>query len=1482
MYRSSSPRFWISLVTLLALLPGFFTWLGSAMPAVAADAQPASVSIPGSYQSEVGCAGDWDPACAITHLAYDASDDAWQASFTIPAGDWEYKAALNDSWDENYGLHAIRNGANIPLSLSDTTTVKFYYDHKTHWVTDNHTTLIITAPGNYQDEIGCPGDWQPDCLRSWLEDPDGDGIFTFTTNQIPAGHYEAKAAINESWDLNYGLGGVQNGPNIPFDVPVNGAQVRFIFDAHTHVLTISAGHAHDNNVEYFGLGHDSHNSLYRVPFGAITPGTPLILRFRTYHNDVTGVRVRFYDTAASREFFATMSIAASGVSCYDPAQPNESCDFWQAVYIPPAPTTLYYRFIVTDGSASAYYADDGLFNGGWGQATPAMIDNSYAVTVYDPAFQPVTWMQSGIVYQIFPDRFRDGRANNQPSSSELRYGYPPVTQDQILVKTWNDFPEGYCRGYVNPAQPCTESPRGRDYFGGDLRGVQQRLNYLQSLGVTVIYFNPIFESASDHGYDTQDYYQIEHFFGDLKDFQDLIAHAHKRGIRVVLDGVFNHVSSDSPYFDRYHHFDTVGACESPQSPYRDWFYFHDVAPGAGPCAGSDGTPQAATYDSWAGFDSLPVLNKSNPDVQALIYTRTDSVARYWLNQGADGWRLDVMVDSSFPAGFWQGFRQAVKETKNDAVIIGELWKKFDVLPYIHGDQADSTMNYRFRNAILGFFGTVDNKGFPDDGQSNQPPSLFADKLTSIREDNPDASYYTMMNLLDSHDTKRILWSLTPGQNNREDKELNAANLAAGKQLLRLAVAVQMTVPGAPTIYYGDEVGVTGDDDPDDRRTFPWSDTGPYGVGGDAELMTYYKSLIALRKANPVFSQGQLTFLLTDDANRTLAYLLRTPDQAAIVAVNRSDRPQTLTIDAHGRIPDAARFYDALGAAGSLTANQGVISLSLPGLSAAILLPDAGQDLTTPAAPQGLDARPGNGLVELAWQTVSDAAAYRVYRSPLTGGGFQFIGETQAPSFSDSGVINGQHYFYVVRSVDAAGNESTTSNEAAATPFAPIGYAVLQWPYTITKELSVHPTETIYGRVYVAGVTDAGGDPASILAQVGFGPQGSDPESWDTWVDMSYNAGHSGDNNYEYMGSLRPEVVGTFDYLVRFSTDGGLNWAYGDQDGFYPGESGTDMPGVLAVTPNPDTTPPEAPANLRVADWSASSITLAWDAVSDAAEYWLYRSESSGTYGAPLVKLDASQTGYVDASVAGGVPYFYVVRAVDEALNLSAPSNEVSQIAQPKLVQVTFRVRVPPETPPTDTVYIPGNIDLLGPWNPGKQPMTNMGGGIWEVTLPLLDGTSLEYKYTRGSWERVEWWGGITGTVNRHLTVSYGSDGTQLVDNTATDWGNGPDEQKAVQYWRDPLVASTSASASQVTVNFSRGIQPLADADFSSAIVVKSNGSPVTGSVSPLSGVTTMLTWTPGVPLSQGTYEVAVFNLQSSVDGDHVPMQQPYVFTFTVP
>lgn len=204
----------------------------------AAAASPASVTIAGSLQSELGCPGDWDPACVATHLAYDAGDDVWQATFTVPAGAWEYKAALDNSWTVNYGANAIQNGANIGLALGGTTPVKFYYDDKTHWITDNVNSVIATVVGNFQSEAGCAGDWDPTCLRTWLQDPNGDGIYTFATDAIPPGSYEAKVAINEDWAENYGAGGVLNGPNIPFSIASSPAYVTFRYNASSHVLSI--------------------------------------------------------------------------------------------------------------------------------------------------------------------------------------------------------------------------------------------------------------------------------------------------------------------------------------------------------------------------------------------------------------------------------------------------------------------------------------------------------------------------------------------------------------------------------------------------------------------------------------------------------------------------------------------------------------------------------------------------------------------------------------------------------------------------------------------------------------------------------------------------------------------------------------------------------------------------------------------------------------------------------------------------------------------------------------------------------------------------------------------------------------------------------------------------------------------------------------------------------------------------------------------
>ena len=1359
---------------------------------------PAAVTVAGSLQGELGCPGDWQPECDATQLAYDPGDGVWQGAWTVPAGSHEYKAALNESWDENYGAGAQPNGANIGLSLGSSATVKFYYDHATHWITDNRNSRIVTASGSFQSELGCPGDWQPDCLRSWLQDPDGDGTYAFVTADLPQGSYEAKAAVNESWDENYGVGGAPNGANIPFTVPAD-ATVTFSFVGATNVLTITAetpGSAPDDNVEWDGVRHDSRDLLYRTPGGAVPAGTAVRLRLRTFHDDVTAVSARVFDVNANAQRIVDLELAAADVGCYQAGFEAHSCDFWELVLPNASANNLWYRFVVTDGSDTDFYADDtAALDGGLGAVTDEAVDRSYALTVHEPGFTAPAWARSAFVYQIFPDRFRDGNAGNNPVpgrgnparlAQDPRYAYPGgdpggsgalPAWDQIVQMRWNELPEGYCRNYsagdcpqrfAQPAAP-REGPRGRDYFGGDLQGITEKLGYLRTLGVTTLYLNPIFDGGSNHGYDTQSYTGIDPYLGNLDHWSKLRAEAAERGIRIVLDGVFNHLSSDSPFFDRYGHFAQVGACESAASPFRPWFVFLN---GDVPCGPGD-------YEGWFGFDSIPVLQKARADVQDYFVRGPDSIAALWLRRGAGGWRLDVSGDPSFPAGYWEAFRATVKAAQPSALTISETWQKDTaLLRMLRGDRLDTTMNYRLRDAVLGLLapGPFDSKGFADSGRVLSA-SEFASRLASIREDYADAAYYSLMNLLDSHDTERLLWTLTPGAETRADKEQNAANLAAGKQRLRLASLVQFTVPGAPTVLYGDEVGLTGDDDPDDRRTYPWADLGGSPDGG---LLAHYRSLAALRTSIPALVDGDFRILLADDAAEAVAYGRKTAGQAAVVALNRSGSARTLAIAVAGYVPDGTAFEVRHGAGAGATVAGGILSVTVPPLSG-MLLATGEVDLEAPAAPTGLDVTAeGDGEVSLAWNAVAGAAGYHVYRSPLSGGGYVRANGAPLtdPSFTDTGLRNAQPYHYVVRAVDQAGNESGPSNEVVGLPHLAIGWANLQWPPSTTHVISTtDATDNVYGQVWIDGVTSVPGQTESLRAQLGFGPDGSDPvgnAAW-TWVEAAFNV--DAGNNDEFVASLLPEAVGTYDYAYRYSTTNGRDWVYADLDGIQNGYSPAQA-GALTVLSSGDTTAPAAPTGLRATAASPTAISLEWDAGTGDPSLWGYevwRGDAPGGPYARIARLTA--TSYTDTSVTEDATYWYVVRALDGSFNRSGPSNEVSATAERRTVSVTFTVTVPPpvEDAVGRSVYIAGTLNRLEgglpEWNPAGVVLTKLDDTHWRVTLAGFEGTQIEYKYVLGAWEYVEKDAACGEIANRMLTLAYGADGTQAVSDTVPNWRN---------------------------------------------------------------------------------------------------------------
>ncbi|MCU0507131.1 MAG: alpha-amylase family glycosyl hydrolase [Anaerolineae bacterium] len=1371
----------LNLLTLLALLFSFAAGVAPAHATSVAPAPPAdhtpdpiSVAVVGSLQSEAsgGACGDWDPACAGAFAAGQGNLVYLFNSAPIPAGAYEYKVALNGSWAENYGGNFQLDGPNIALNLAAARAVRFYYDHKTHYIADNVRNTIYTIPGSFNDELGCSGDWQPECLRTFMSDVDGDGVFTFVTEAIPAGSYEFKVATNESWsNPNYGDGGGPN--NIAFTVPGAGFRVAFTFNTANNapgVTVTSLGPKPDNNVEWDGVRHDSRDLLYRTPGGAVTAGTPVTLRLRTFHNDVTAATLRVYSVNANGQSLHPMALEASDVSCYEDALAGDTCDYWTATLMNEAVDNIWYRFLVTDGTDTDYYADNTpALDGGPGAMSDEPVDNSYALTVYEPNFTTPAWAKRAYIYQIFPDRFRNARTGNDPRNGQARY------DDPVIRLPWGTLPEGYCRNYADAATNCPwrfdatppdwsptkEGPRGRDYFGGDLLGVTQKLSYLDELGVSTLYFNPIFAAKSNHRYDTADYMQIDPNLGTFWDYQSLVRSARNRGMNIVLDGVYNHMSSDSPTFDRYRYYSTVGACESASSAWRTWFYFRTPT-GLEPAPCVPSTPGGADtyYNGWFGFDSIPVINKDLPSVQQYFLTDANSVTRFWLRTGIGGWRMDVMGDSSFPAGYWETFRQVVKGENPNAVIISETWQKdTTLLRMLRGDRADTTMNYRMRDAVIGYLSpnaAWDSKGFADSGRV-LAPSEFLSRLASIQEDTPAPAYYTMMNLLGSHDTERIRWTLTPGQETRQEKELNLANVSVGRKLVRMASLIQFTQPGAPTVYYGDEIGLTGDDDPDDRRTFPWNQ-----AKWLTDLRAHYKRLASLRKSSSALIDGDFRPLLADDQAGTAAYGRKSGSQAALVALNRSPNNVIVTIPVAGYLPDGVTLAGKLGAQGGFTVLNGQVSVALAPQTGALLM-TGDIDLTPTDPPAGLAVtNEGDAMVSLSWGPVAGAASYNVYRSPVSGGGWVKVNAAPVTgaTFTDTGLENGRAVYYAVTAVDAAGNESAPSDDVAAIPHYQIGWANLQWPPTMNHTISVTDrTDEAYGQVWIDGVTGQPGPTPTLMAQLGFGPAGSNPQgnaAW-TWVDAGFNV--NAGNNDEFKASMLPQAVGAYDYVYRYSTTGGRDWLYADLNGPVAAGAAPANPGKLTVSPSGDTTAPATPANLLVTSTSPFAVNLAWTAVTGDATLYGYEVLRSATAGGPYATIATVTTNsYGDATVAEGASYYYVVRALDTSFNRSGNSNEVSATAAARTVSVTFNVTAPDTQ--GRTVHIAGTLSRLdgglGDWNPGGVALTKVNDTLWTITLTGKEGTQIEYKYALGSWDYVEK-DNVCGEVgNRMLTLAYGA------------------------------------------------------------------------------------------------------------------------------
>jgi glycosidase len=1110
----------------------------------------------------------------------------------------------------------------------------------------------------------------------------------------------------------------------------------------------------DGTVAEADLLHDSRSDLYRSPGGAVPAGTQVTLRLRAAAGDLTDATVRVWDHDAGVQVLVPMKVVAT-----DRTGGEHGYDWWEATLATPAQPNLYsYRFIVRDGPTTRYVEDEvpgengGEANdGGTGVVYTESPDSSWQVAAYRPDFTTPDWTHGAVVYQVFPDRFFNGDPSNDPSpgatpgtSGADVYRQPTNYGNPVVAKAWNDLPEGYCRAYKGVT--CDEVPLGRDYFGGDLAGITAKLDDLADLGVTVLYLNPVFAASSNHRYDTLDYGYVDPGLGTQADFDALVAAADAKGIRVVLDGVFNHVSSSSPYFDRGGQYGEIGACESADSPYRSWFTFRKPdANEPSPCAPSTKGGEDTYYVGWFGFDTIPELVES-PESNA-VFVGPDGVVRRWLKAGAAGWRLDVMDNLS--EGLVKAIRIATKEADPDALVLGEQWG--NATQWLLGNQADSVMNYRFRRALIGLVNgdTADLDG----AIAGLTPSAFASRMENVMAQYPPAAWASLLNLVDSHDTTRILWTLTPGEDNDAAKTKPAA-LAEGKAKLRQVAALQLTWPGMASIYYGDEVGLTGQDDPDDRRAYPWD-------AQDADLRAWYAKLGALRGAHESLRTGDLRFLSTDDAAGALAFGRRTDAEASITVLNLSDAERTVAVPVAGYVPDGSTLDSALDGK-TATVAGGNLAVTLPARGSSVLVTRPGVDLVGPAAPTGVTTAASPRGVSLAWQPADGAASYRVLRSILPGG-YEEVGTAAEAAFTDATPRPGTTYHYVVEAVDAAGNASGRSADAAALPRLTIADARVDAPATASQPLSATDAGTPIGvLVTVDGATGGPSPAVGIRAQVGFGPAGSDPagEGW-TWSDAAWSAPASGADRYA--GGVRPEATGTYDVVARVSSDGGTTWTYAGRSGspYAPGD-------VVALTavPGADPEAPPAPAGLAVASSSDTSVTIAWRPVG-APDLLRYRVSRSSTAGGPYEPVATTiEPTFTDDTVSKGATYYYVVAAQDASYNLSPDSAEVASAAQARPVTATFRLTVPADTPKDATIFIAG--DFQG-WNPGKTPMTAAADGTWEISLPLTEGQALQYKYTRGSWEAVEKDAGCGEIPNRTVTVTYGTDGTMVVTDEAQKW-----------------------------------------------------------------------------------------------------------------
>ena len=585
---------------------------------------------------------------------------------------------------------------------------------------------------------------------------------------------------------------------------------------------------------------NSRNPVFRNPTGAVPEGTRIHFRITVPRNLSCSAAMLIVEKDQGNRFVLDMFWCGMN---------GNDKEWWECHFTPEEKGLYFYNFELKTNRGHIT-----LCKGLGGQATTGSHGNRWQLTAYSKELSTPDWLCGGILYQIFPDRF-------YCSGKEKKN----VPKDRFLHENWGEQPVWW----PNENGEITNS----DYFGGDLKGIEEKLPYLKELGVTCLYLNPIFEAHSNHRYNTADYTKIDPLLGTEEDFISLCRSAERVGIRILLDGVFSHTGSDSIYFNREGRYGDSGAYRSQSSPYFPWYNFRRWP---------------NDYESWWNFDTLPNVRENNPEYDSYI-NGENGIIQTWLQRGASGWRLDVADE--LPDCFLDHLHQSAKSQDPNALVLGEVWEDASNKTaygirrrYLLGGQLDTVMNYPFREAILDFL-------------RGAHASLCMETIENIVENYPPECVRLLMNHIGTHDTERALTVLGgPSAEGRDRKWQSETHLSKEQKetallRLRLASLLQFTLPGVPCIYYGDEAGMEGYKDPFNRGCYPWG-------GENLSLIQWYKRLASLRHSSPVFREGKMRNAYSHNSILSFERYIERENGAedvVFIAVNRSENNASIPL-----------------------------------------------------------------------------------------------------------------------------------------------------------------------------------------------------------------------------------------------------------------------------------------------------------------------------------------------------------------------------------------------------------------------------------------------------------------------------------------------------------------------------------------------------------------------------------------------------------